>query len=70
MDQIVAQALTQYAKIAGMKRVDAVVHANGNGNGHTRVIGNVNGHGNGNGNGHEPSVSDRVASANLALITR
>jgi UDP-galactopyranose mutase len=31
MDQIVAQALTQYAKIAGMKRVEAVVNGNGNG---------------------------------------
>ena len=35
MDQIVAQALTTYGKIAGMKRVEAVVHqGNGNGNGH------------------------------------
>jgi len=36
MDQIVAQALTTYAKIAGMKRLEAVAngngHANGNGN--------------------------------------
>ncbi len=37
MDQIVAQALTTYGKIAGMKRVEAVVHqGNGNGNGHSR----------------------------------
>ena len=35
MDQIVAQALTTYAKIAGMKRVEASLHSNnGNGNGH------------------------------------
>ena len=30
MDQIVAQALTTYGKIAGMKRVEAMVHGNGN----------------------------------------
>ncbi|MEP6911429.1 MAG: UDP-galactopyranose mutase [bacterium] len=34
MDQIVAQALTTYGKIAGMKRIEAAVHSNGNGNGH------------------------------------
>jgi len=35
MDQIVAQALTTYGKIAGMKRVQAAaLHSNGNGNGH------------------------------------
>lgn len=33
MDQIVAQALTTYSKIAGMKRVEAMVHSHGNGNG-------------------------------------
>jgi hypothetical protein len=33
MDQIVAQALTTYGKIAGMKRVEAMAHAQGNGNG-------------------------------------
>jgi hypothetical protein len=33
MDQIVAQALTTYGKIAGMKRVEAMVHSHGNGNG-------------------------------------
>jgi UDP-galactopyranose mutase len=33
MDQIVAQALTTYGKIAGMKRNEAAVHHNGNGNG-------------------------------------
>jgi UDP-galactopyranose mutase len=42
MDQIVAQALTTYGKIAGMKRVEAVTYAHGNGNGN----------GNGNGHGH------------------
>lgn len=36
MDQIVAQALTTYGKISGMKRIEASVHSNrsGNGNGH------------------------------------
>jgi UDP-galactopyranose mutase len=34
MDQIVAQALTKYGKIAGMKRIEAAFHSNGNGNGH------------------------------------
>ena len=33
MDQIVAQALTTYGKIAGMKRIEASVHSNGKGNG-------------------------------------
>lgn len=33
MDQIVAQALTTYGKIAGMKRVEAMAHSHGNGNG-------------------------------------
>ena len=39
MDQIVAQALTTYGKIAGMKRVEAVAysHGTGNGNGHSRI---------------------------------
>ena len=32
MDQIVAQALTTYGKIAGMKRVEAMAHSHGNGN--------------------------------------
>lgn len=36
MDQIVAQALTSYGKIAGMKRVEAMVHSHGNG--HRLVI--------------------------------
>jgi len=33
MDQIVAQALTTYGKIAGMKRLEATLQNNGNGNG-------------------------------------
>ena len=33
MDQIVAQALTTYGKIAGMKRVEAMAHSHGNGKG-------------------------------------
>jgi UDP-galactopyranose mutase len=36
MDQIVAQALTTYSKIAGMKRVEAMVLTHGNGNGYAR----------------------------------
>lgn len=40
MDQIVAQALTTYGKIAGMKRIAAAAHSNGNGNG----------------NGHKPGL--------------
>jgi UDP-galactopyranose mutase len=40
MDQIVAQALTTYGKIAGMKRLEATLHSNGNGNG----------------NGHKPNT--------------
>jgi UDP-galactopyranose mutase len=40
MDQIVAQALTTYGKIAGMKRVEAAAHTHGkaNGNGYSRII--------------------------------
>ena len=40
MDQIVAQALTTYGKIAGMKRVEAMAHSHGNGNGtgYSRII--------------------------------
>jgi UDP-galactopyranose mutase len=34
MDQIVAQALTQYAKLISAKRREAVLRSNGNGNGH------------------------------------
>jgi len=58
MDQIVAQALTTYGKIAGMKRIEASLHL-GNGNGN-------NGNGNGNGNGHKPN-SDPVAIGALAM---
>ncbi|HEY6231020.1 MAG TPA: UDP-galactopyranose mutase [Pyrinomonadaceae bacterium] len=53
MDQIVAQALTTYGKIAGMKRIEATLHI-GNGNG------------NGNGNGHKPN-SDPAAIAAMAM---
>ena len=52
MDQIVAQALTTYGKIAGMKRVEATLHKG-------------NGTGNGNGNGHKPNA-DLVATSPLA----
>ena len=55
MDQIVAQALTQYAKIAGMKRFEGVM--------------NGNGHGHGNGNSAEPLVGNLVASAGVAFTT-
>ena len=48
MDQIVAQALTTYGKIAGMKRVEAMVHSHGNGNG------------NGKGKGHSLILPERV----------
>jgi UDP-galactopyranose mutase len=37
MDQIVAQALTTYGKIAGMKRVDAMAHSHSNGKGYVRT---------------------------------
>lgn len=49
MDQIVAQALTSYGKIAGMKRVEAMVHSHGNGNA--------------NGNGHRLVIPERVITA-------
>ena len=54
MDQIVAQALTTYGKIAGMKRVEATLH---------KGIGN--GNGNSNGNGHKPNA-DLVSPSGLA----
>jgi UDP-galactopyranose mutase len=54
MDQIVAQALTQYAKIAGMKRIEALVKGNG------RAVNRV---------GVGPLVDDRVAPGALALTT-
>ena len=53
MDQIVAQALTTYAKIAGMKRLEAVT----NGNGHS------------NGNGNSPAFSGGRPATALALTT-
>jgi UDP-galactopyranose mutase len=52
MDQIVAQALTTYGKIAGMKRVEATLHKG-------------NGTGTGNGNGHKPNA-DLVPISSLA----
>jgi len=52
MDQIVAQSLTTYGKIAGMKRVEAAVHSNGNGN-HNR-------------NGHKPGA-EPIAISELAM---
>jgi UDP-galactopyranose mutase len=54
MDQIVAQALTQYAKIAGMNRIEALVKGNG------RAVNRV---------GVGPLVDDRVAPGALALTT-
>jgi UDP-galactopyranose mutase len=53
MDQIVAQALTTYAKIAGMKRLEAVA----NGNGHA------------NGNGKSPAFVEARPATALALTT-
>lgn len=54
MDQIVAQALTQYGKIAGVKRLEAVAN----------VTANRNGNGNGTG---KLLVSERVATGGLSL---
>ncbi len=51
MDQIVAQALTTYGKIAGMKRIEAALHSS---------------NGNGNGNGHKPD-SEPLAISGLAM---
>ena len=48
MDQIVAQALTTYAKITGMKRLEASAYSRRNGNDLSAVTGN------GNGNAHMP----------------
>jgi len=53
MDQIVAQSLTTYAKIVGMKRLEAVT----NGNGHA------------NGNGNSPGFSGGRPATALALTT-
>jgi hypothetical protein len=52
MDQIVAQALTTYGKIAGMRRVEAMVQTQSNG----KSNGNGAGLNNGNGNGHRPTL--------------
>lgn len=52
MDQIVAQALTTYGKIAGKKRIEASLHIKGNGHR--------------NGNGHKP-VADPVVVSGLAM---
>jgi UDP-galactopyranose mutase len=49
MDQIVAQALTTYGKIAGVKRIEAALHTNGNGNG----------------NGHKPDSDPVTISGSL-----
>jgi UDP-galactopyranose mutase len=48
MDQIVAQALTTYGKIAGMKRLEATTKAH------------IGANGNGNGNGHQPKLNPRA----------
>lgn len=48
MDQIVAQALTTYAKITGMKRLEASAYSRSNGNEHSTV--------NGNGKGYRPKA--------------
>jgi UDP-galactopyranose mutase len=77
MDQIVAQALTQYGKIAGMRRVEATLNGNGhrpgvgNGNGHLE-IGKANGNGNGNGNGYPKTIANEPAAAvaSVAVTTR
>jgi UDP-galactopyranose mutase len=53
MDQIVAQALTVYAKIVGEKRKEAAV----------RVMPLVKSNGNGTGNGHRKVANDRTLTA-------
>jgi UDP-galactopyranose mutase len=50
MDQIVAQALTTYGKIAGMKRLEAT----------TKVHISTHGSGNGNGNGRKSKLNPRA----------
>ncbi|MEA2204920.1 MAG: UDP-galactopyranose mutase [Blastocatellia bacterium] len=55
MDQIVAQALTTFGKIAGMRRVEAMVKTQSNGNGTGKTNGNGAGHS--NGNGHKPALN-------------
>lgn len=61
MDQIVAQALTTYAKIAGMKRLEAV--ANGNGRQSS------NGNGNGSSNGNKVGVFNERRTATALTLT-
>jgi UDP-galactopyranose mutase len=63
MDQIVAQALTQYGKIAGMKRLEAVHQLNGNG------YGNGNGKIADNGEAHK-TLHDPASAALLTLTAR
>ncbi|HUS10790.1 MAG TPA: UDP-galactopyranose mutase [Pyrinomonadaceae bacterium] len=62
MDQIVAQALTTYAKIAGMKRLEAV--ANGNG----RQSSNGNGNGSSS-NGNKAAVFNERRTATALTLT-
>jgi UDP-galactopyranose mutase len=68
MDQIVAQALTQYGKIAGMKRYAAAIHGHGahltNGNGMSADTGKFNGSDPG------PLIQEPANAASVALITR
>ncbi len=53
MDQVVAQALTLYSKIAGASNGHVIGAGNSNGNGLAHAIaGNGNGHSNGSGNGN------------------
>jgi UDP-galactopyranose mutase len=64
MDQIVAQALTQYSKIAGMKRLEAVVQVNGTG----RAKG-IGGNGHLNGNAPKPFARPET-STSLTMVTQ
>ncbi len=61
MDQIVAQALTVYAKIAGMKRIDAVANGTATRNG--------NDNGDGHSKGYLIPTSDQAAAPALVLTT-
>ncbi|MFN2494280.1 MAG: UDP-galactopyranose mutase, partial [Pyrinomonadaceae bacterium] len=54
MDQIVAQALTTYGKITGLRRVEATVHSNGNGNG----------------NGHQPIAATAARAGVECTVNR
>lgn len=66
MDQIVAQALTQYGKIAGMKRFEAVMH--GNAQRHSNGSGNSDG--NRDGQGYVPkSLGQEPARAATLVLT-